>query len=95
MKLLNERTKALLPRLKAIAFTDSVHSVGPLDGKKVKLFMKSGNVCNWAQSKLPLDTPMPGAKSDCLNVSAGHPIHEWTSSSCITSVFRFLEARVK
>jgi hypothetical protein len=95
MRLLNERTKAVLARLKGVAFTDSVHSVGPRDGKKVKSFMRSGSVCNWAQSKLPLDTQMPGEKSDCLNVSAGHPIHEWTSSSCMVSVFAFLQARLK
>jgi len=51
---MNERTSEVLPRLKGVAFTDSVHSVGLLDNSKVKTFMKSGNVCNWAQSKLPL-----------------------------------------
>jgi hypothetical protein len=89
MRLMNERLD-VLKRLRGVAFTDSVHSASPRDAKEVKRFMRSGTVCNWAQSKLPLDTPL--SSSDCRNVSAGHPVHEWTSSACMNSVFPFFES---
>ncbi|KAK0092135.1 hypothetical protein PV326_002124 [Microctonus aethiopoides] len=48
---------------------------------------------NWVASELPLDTTVDCASDDVPCVSAGHPVHEMTSWSCIESLFKFLEQR--
>jgi len=93
MGLLRNREKQVLSKLKAIAFTDSVHSSSPRDPTDVQKFLKKHAV-NWVQSDKPLDTPM-GEGEGCKCVSAGHPKHEYTSPSAIESVFKFLATKVK
>jgi len=90
MQLLKERQDEVLSRLRAIAFTDSVHSVMKRDPPLVKKFI-SQHAKNWVQSDKPLDTLCSRATPDsCEEVSSGHPKHENTSSSAITSVFKWL-----
>jgi len=92
MTLLRERTNEILPRLKAIAFTDSFHSNSPRDPPQVAKFMKE-NAVNWVQSDNPLDTVE--SSFGCLCLSSGHNKHEYTSSSAINSVFKFLAEKTK
>ena len=91
--MLKEREKQVLAKLKAIAFTDSVHWVSPNDPPAVRKFVIK-NAINWMQSDLPLDTPMKQPGEGCECVSAGHPKHEHTSQSAIESVFKFLNSKV-
>jgi len=93
MSLLREKGNEILPKLKAIAFTDSVHSESYNDSKSVQNFLKN-NARNWVQSNEPLDTPVrqPG---QCKCVSAGHTKHEFTSGSAVESVFKFLKEKTR
>ncbi|KAL2729238.1 FAM172 family protein CG10038 isoform X1 [Vespula squamosa] len=50
---------------------------------------------NWVCSDKPLDTPVLCPSGDIERVSAGHTVHEMSSSSCIDSLFRFIEDRYK
>jgi len=92
MHLLKEREKEILPKLRAIAFTDSVHWVSPKDPPVVQNFIRK-NAINWVQSDKPLDTPEPKDGDGCPCLSSGHTKHENTSASAIESVFKFLEAK--
>lgn len=90
MALLNARPH-ILKKLRAIAFTDSVHSAGRRDSKEAMDFLKS-NAVNWVRSPKPLDTPEP-SREGTRCVSAGHADHEWTSGTSIASVFAFLDGK--
>ncbi|KAI4481955.1 hypothetical protein M0804_008974 [Polistes exclamans] len=48
---------------------------------------------NWICSDKPLDAPMEYPSEDIQRVSAGHKVHELSSSACINSLFRFIEER--
>jgi len=90
MDLLRERETEALPRLRGVAFTDSVHWVSPRDPPAVRRFIKE-HAINWVKSDAPLDTPVKSHADDgCPCISAGHPKHEFTSGCAITSVFKFL-----
>lgn len=78
-------------RVKAVAFTDSVHS---FSGVQVSKHLKKVTK-NWVSSSAPLDSPVKTLDSDVCRVSAGHPKHEMTSSSCIDSVFKFFDEKLK
>lgn len=92
MTLLNQREKQILPKLKAIAFTDSVSSVLKKDSPKVKDFIRK-HAINWVQSDKPLDTPEHSGDG-CKCLSSGHHKHEYTSASAIESVFKFLNSKL-
>eukprot|EP01119_Soliformovum_irregulare_P009878 TRINITY_DN2378_c1_g1_i2.p1 TRINITY_DN2378_c1_g1~~TRINITY_DN2378_c1_g1_i2.p1 ORF type:complete len:528 (-),score=126.03 TRINITY_DN2378_c1_g1_i2:269-1810(-) len=92
--LLRDRQKDILPRLKAVAFTDSVHSISPKDPAPVRKFLKS-HAKNWVMSSEALDTPCHEGGSGCPCVSSGHEKHEHTSYSAIESVFKFLKKKVE
>jgi hypothetical protein len=93
MQLLREREE-LMTRLRAIAFTDSVHSVSLRESKEVVDFFRRGDARDWVQSNKPLDTPIKeelyGNSAGCPCVSAGDTRHEYTSPAAIESVFAFL-----
>lgn len=74
-------------KVKAIAFTDSVHGRG--------LTMKVVDVgVNFVTSSEPLDTVLRKASSDNMEIrSAGHTRHEMTSWSCIEALFKFIEEK--
>lgn len=94
MQLLREREDELMPRLRAIAFTDSVHSVSMRESKRVVDFFTKGDAQNWVQSDAKLDTPIQEqvftGSAGCPCVSAGDHRHEYTSPKAIESVFAFL-----
>ncbi|XP_046814906.1 FAM172 family protein homolog CG10038 isoform X1 [Vespa crabro] len=50
---------------------------------------------NWVCSDKPLDTSVLCPSGDIERVSAGHTVHEMSSSSCIDSLFRFIEDRYR
>ncbi|XP_045450293.1 FAM172 family protein homolog CG10038 [Melitaea cinxia] len=86
-----KQKKQFEKRVKAVAFTDSVHS---FSGVKVSEHLKKVTK-NWVSSSAPLDSPVKTPDSDVCRVSAGHPKHEMTSSSCIDSVFKFFDEKLK
>jgi pimeloyl-ACP methyl ester carboxylesterase len=89
--LLCARESAILPRLVAIAFTDSVHNLtGARKNVLAKAFIASSGVCNWVRSTKALDAPMR-SKAGTRCVSAGHNVHENCSGTAITSVIAFLK----
>jgi hypothetical protein len=98
MNLLEYRNEAILARVRAIAFTDSVHSSYPLPYTNVKKdptasYLKERCV-NWITSNTPLDTEINVPKSNCPCVSAGHTKHEYTSASAFPSVMKFINEKV-
>lgn len=93
LMLLRYREDDVLKRLRAIAFTDSVHSIGKNESQGVKKFIMENSV-NWVTSKEKLDTKV-GYREGCLCVSAGHDTHENTSSSAQVSVFKFLQMKLE
>ena len=92
--LLCDRDEEILPRLCAIAFTDSFHNMTGVRGKQfanVRAALDQRAI-NWAKSSLPLDTVLP-RKDGVQRRSAGHATHEWTSSAAIESVLTFLDTQ--
>jgi len=79
-------------RVCGVAFTDSVHGVSPSDKAHVKHFIQK-RCRNWVKSDEPLDTKIAKPSYDCLQVSAGHEKHEYTSGTAIESVFEYLFLR--
>ncbi|XP_045500939.1 FAM172 family protein homolog CG10038 [Colias croceus] len=78
-------------RVKAVAFTDSVHS---FSGAKISDALKKVAI-NWIATSSPLDTPMKTPEFDITRLSAGHPQHEMTSYACMSSVFKFIDKKLK
>lgn len=93
MYLLRKRQDNVLPQLTKIAFTDSVHSLLPLESKQIKKFLKA-NAIHFVASDEPMGAPIDYAydfsqKPACQEVSAGHTKHEYTSGYCVEGVFDF------
>ncbi|XP_031566757.1 cotranscriptional regulator FAM172A-like [Actinia tenebrosa] len=82
-------------RIKAVAFTDSVHSVGHYESSDIKQFFKE-RTRNWVSSREPLDTPIRSYYKDdtCELVSAGTTEHVWTSHCAKDSVFSFFKEKL-
>jgi hypothetical protein len=96
-----EDVQRLVP---GIAWTDAINDMykqgpsvnrhaAPSDVKKWRQLIVDRS-CNWVASQAPLDTPHAKFMK-CVEVSAGHDTHEWTSAACCSSVFRFLDGRVQ
>ena len=95
-------------RVPAIAWTDAINNVErclsqspkcPAD-RKLATKMLSDRMAvirdrsvNWVASTAKLDTPLR-SPSKCVELSAGHDTHEWTSAACWTSVFKFLDKKI-
>ncbi|CAG9566328.1 unnamed protein product [Danaus chrysippus] len=88
--LADKEKKEFEKRVKAIAFTDSVHGYS---GVKISKYLKQVSK-NWISSTSPLDTPMKTPDFDITRVSAGHSKHEMTSCKCIDSVFKFFDEKL-
>lgn len=101
VSLLEERPE-VMDRLRAVAFTDSVHRAPPSAPKPLREFIQS-RCKNWVTSEKPLGTPvsmsvdfkLPSSMSGCPCVSAGHKKHAFTSGTSIESVFKFLDDAAK
>lgn len=79
-------------RVFAVAFTDSIHNDYVNDDLE-KFFQEKSQ--NWVSSDEPLDTKIPSHSCITPKVSAGHSVHEMTSSSSIESIFAFLKQKYK
>jgi hypothetical protein len=93
MYLLRKRQDIILSKSIKIAFTDSVHSLLPLETKEIKNFLKA-NAIHFIASDEPMGTPIDYVYDfsqipACQEVSAGHPKHEYTSGHCVEGVFQF------
>lgn len=93
MYLLRKRQDNILPTLAKIAFTDSVHSISPLESNEIKSFLRAKGI-HFVASDEPMGTPQDSTyhfsrESACQEVSAGHPKHEYTSGCCVEGVFKF------
>jgi alpha-beta hydrolase superfamily lysophospholipase len=83
---------ALLPRLRAIAFTDSFVSAKGLSPAAAALLASSA--VNFVASALPAGRAVgERATSLCALRSAGHPRHEYASGAAIDEVFALFDAR--
>jgi hypothetical protein len=83
-------------KLRALAFTDSVHWIGSANSHAVLEWMEE-NARDWVASKNPLDTPEPSHKdtAGCDCFSSGHSKHEWTSPCAVNSVFKFFVSQAE
>ncbi|XP_075979512.1 FAM172 family protein homolog CG10038 [Anticarsia gemmatalis] len=88
--LADQLKKEFEKRVKAIAFTDSVHVYSNI---KLTKYLKEV-ARNWISSQSPLDTPMTTPDFDIPRLSAGHEKHEMTSYSCMQSVFKFIDQKL-
>jgi hypothetical protein len=86
----NLPTSDLQTRLRALAFTDSVHWIGSATSTEVVEWVEE-NAKDWVASKNPLDTHEASHKQSagCDCYSSGHSKHEWTSPCAVNSVFKF------
>lgn len=73
-------------KVKAVAFTDSVHGRG-LTKKLIDVGV------NFVTSDEPLDTVLRQHDGDMERRSAGHTRHEMTSFSCIDALFKFVNEK--
>ncbi|UJR08188.1 hypothetical protein I4U23_012461 [Adineta vaga] len=93
MFLLRKRQDSILSNSWKIAFTDSVHSILPLETNEIKTFLKA-NAIHFVASDQPMGEELDSVYdfshgSACQEVSAGHPKHEYTSGCCVEGVFKF------
>lgn len=85
----------MLERLRAIAFTDSVHDVEKRDPEDLKDWVMD-NTINWVTSNKPLGEKLKVSKTQgCICLSAGHTVHENTSESARVEVFKFLKSKLQ
>ncbi|XP_058948087.2 cotranscriptional regulator ARB2A homolog isoform X1 [Pocillopora verrucosa] len=90
-----QKCEGIMERVKAIAFTDSVHSLSHHRAdKKLSAWMKK-HARNWVSSDLPLDTIIDYKGADCELVSAGTMKHEVTSHAAFDSIFKFFDEKLK
>jgi len=81
-------------RVKAVAFTDSVHGerAFTLDRRLAAWF--AGHSVNWVTSDKEVDSPLRRS-STVPCVSAGHMSHENTSWSAFKSIFKFFKLKLE
>ncbi|XP_020629630.1 protein FAM172A-like [Orbicella faveolata] len=91
-----QNCKGIEQRIKAVAFTDSVHSLAHQRADKKLVHWMKRNSRNWVSSGLPLDAPVSSLfkGADCEMVSAGTNQHELTSHVAFDSIFKFFEERL-
>ncbi|PFX16651.1 protein FAM172A-like [Stylophora pistillata] len=90
-----QNCEGIMERVKAIAFTDSVHSLShQRANKNLRAWMKKHSR-NWLSSDLPLDTVIDYEGADCELVSAGTMKHEVTSHAAFNSIFSFFDEKLK
>lgn len=92
-----QQCKGLQEKVKAVAFTDSVHSLVHQKANRKFIKWMRKNSRNWVSSDRPLDTPIQSLYkgADCDLVSAGTVRHELTSHFAFDSVFKFFDEKIK
>ncbi|KAJ3193820.1 hypothetical protein HK101_004035 [Irineochytrium annulatum] len=91
--LVEAREDEVKERVKAIAFTDSVHS-NQYSKSSVKSLMQKIAI-NWVRSELPLDSKERGMGNGCKSLSAGTTSHDQTTVKAIDSVFNFILHQIR
>ena len=89
--ILKECTEEQLPRIKAIAMTDSVHSTFCLPPSNAARSLLKQKGCNWVSSSEPRDTVI-NESAIPRRISSGHARHEWTTCSARSSFFSFFDS---
>lgn len=79
-------------KVKAVAFTDSVHGDQTVRRNQKLSSWFAENAINWVTSDKPVDVPMQ-SHSTIPRVSSGHTNHESTSWSAFDSIFKFLDEK--
>jgi len=95
MSLFESQLKSAVLRLKAVAFTDSVHHMANKPSAKDVQVLLRDNSINWQSSSLPLDTVIDEFNEymGCKCVSAGTTNHPLTNYSAIESIFNFIDTK--
>ena len=93
MFLFRKRQNEILAKLHKVAFTDSVHSLLPVEPAQIKSFLNE-HAIHFVASDQPMGEPITNRyyfaeESACQEVSAGHIKHEYTSGHCVDGVFQF------
>jgi len=83
-----------LSRVKALAFTDSVHGERAMTGDRRLTSWFSSRAINWVTSEKEVDTPL-ASDTTVPCVSAGHTSHENTSWSAFKSIFQFFKRKLE
>ncbi|EDO34299.1 predicted protein, partial [Nematostella vectensis] len=88
-----KRCPGAMSRVKAVAFTDSVHTLHHQGADNTLRDWFQENTRNWVSSGLPLDTPITSrfSRADSDLVSAGTTQHVLTSHYAFNSVFNFFD----
>lgn len=74
-------------RVKAIALTDSVHAAYANNRNCEELFRRL--TVHWCASTKPVNKVVSKNRKGCINISAGHNKHEFTTGTAQTSIFKF------
>ncbi|XP_012261685.2 FAM172 family protein homolog CG10038 [Athalia rosae] len=89
VKFASDNPQDFQDRVFAVGLTDSVHTTPRSSEAETKHMLKVAR--NWVSSTKPLDTPERTPNGEIERCSAGHETHEMTSSSCMESLFDFIE----
>ncbi|XP_048583591.1 FAM172 family protein homolog [Nematostella vectensis] len=91
-----KRCPGAMSRVKAVAFTDSVHTLHHQGADNTLRDWFQENTRNWVSSGLPLDTPITSrfSRADSDLVSAGTTQHVLTSHYAFNSVFNFFDEKL-
>ena len=81
-------------RVFAAMLTDSVHHLRPDENSDFVRFMQSIGV-NFVASDEKLGTRIRSKYSAIKMVSAGHQVHEWTSTACKDLLFNVIQKRLR
>lgn len=85
-----------MKRVKGIALIDSVHKTVDALKYDAKMYFRRVAV-NWAKTTSSLGTLLyraEVARNGCLNLSAGHKDHVYTSSTAFPEIFPYLESKI-
>ncbi len=89
-RLLNDKRKYLLPRIRAVAGTDTFF--GRAQNKAIQQ-VYGRSIVNWVTSPQPLGTIL--SHTVPKRVSAGHAAHEYTSAAAFPQIMSYFDAMLK
>jgi hypothetical protein len=93
--ILRTRFQAFSELTAAVALTDAINDLHPRQDHRDHIGFFKRVSKNWVGSKRTLDSLEPPGPCGCVEVSSGHDTHEWTSWSCMGSVFPFLDQKLE
>ena len=87
------KEKCVRDKVTAMALTDSVHTVKPVDNNTAVWLNR--NCVNYVTSDNPVDSFELSKRYDCQRRSAGTLVHEETSWKAMTCIFKFFQSAQK